>query len=230
MVQDMENGLGWRQSLGRRKTWLIGTTALVLLLMALQPILAIPFVFLFLWLAREKLSSIGLVRMPGVVKILAAGVAFAVAMQIINRLAILPLLATAIPDQGSAAAAFGLVPGAWDVWALFVGIAIVSAGFGEELSARGYALTMVARLIGAGQRAQWIAMAIVAIIFGLAHFYQGALGTAHAIWMGFALGAFYLTTRSLWMAIVGHAVYNIATATLIVSGAMAALEHRLGWI
>ncbi|MEM8696978.1 MAG: type II CAAX endopeptidase family protein [Pseudomonadota bacterium] len=221
---------GWRGKLGRSVAWLIGTTLLILLLMALQPLFAIPFVFLFLWLAREKVAAIGLVRAPGLFAVLLAGFGFALAMQIVNRLALIPLLAVFLPDQGASAADIGLVPGAWDVWALFVVIAIFSAGFGEELSARGYALTMVTRLLGDGRGARWIAMSVVAVIFGLGHFYQGALGTAHAIWMGFALGTLYLLSRSLWTAIVGHALYNIFTATLIVSGAMAALERSLGWI
>ncbi len=227
-ISDQPHGL--RKKLSRNKFWLIGTTLLILLLMALQPLIAIPFVFLLLWIAREKVSVIGLTSVSRPIWIIVSGICFALFMQIFNRLALIPLLAAFLPDGGVGAADIGLVPGAWNIWAIFVVVAIFSAGFGEELSARGYALNMLARLFGDTRHARWIAMLVVAVIFGLAHFYQGILGTAHAIWMGIALGAFYLLSRSLWTVIVGHAVYNILTATLIVSGGLNVLERYLSWI
>ncbi len=210
----------WRHRLGRNPVWRIASTLWVLALMVLQPLLAIPFVFLFLWLSGLGPRTLGLGAPPSRLSAIGLGLIAALILQGINRLAVLPALAVIVPNPDTAASTLGLAPGAWDMLLIFIPIAIVSAGFGEELAARGYALNTFARMMGDTVPARWIAMGLVAVLFGLAHFYQGPLGTAHAIWMGLCLGGLYLAHRSLWTAITAHAAYNICTAVLIVSGAL----------
>lgn len=218
---------GWRRRLGAHPAWIVISVILVLGLMTLQPLLAIPFVFLFLWLSGATLKDLRL--RPFRARDLLVGVAVAAALQLINRLALLPLLAEFLPAAPSTAAAMGLVPGAWTAFLVFAPIALISAGFGEELAARGYAMTRLSALFGDGVAARWAMMVLVAVVFGLAHFYQGALGTAHAVAMGVALGALTLIRGSLWASIAAHGIYNVLTALLIVSGGLELLKRLAPW-
>lgn len=215
----------WRKRLGRNPAWICATVLLTLALMALQPLLALPFVALFAWLSGVTLRDLHLRPFRGADVLL--GVAAAIGLQIVNRFAVLPLLAQVTPDAGGGAASVGLVPGAWDAFLIFAPIAVISAGFGEELAARGYAMTRLSVLFGGGAASRWSAMAVVAVIFGLAHFYQGPLGTAHAVFMGFALGALTLTRSSLWTSIAAHGSYNLLTALLIVTGGLETLHQTV---
>lgn len=215
----------WRQRLGRNSAWITGSVLITLALMALQPLLALPFIALFAWLSGLSLKDLRL--RPFRLSHILLGVLAAFLLQAINRLAVLPLLAQILPDTSAAAASIGLVPGAWQVFWVFVPIAIISAGFGEELAARGFAMTRIATLFGDTRSARWLAMLVVAVIFGLAHFYQGPLGTAHAVWMGLALGTLTLSSGSLWVSIVAHGCYNVLTALFIVSGGLQALHQAL---
>ncbi len=217
----------WRQRLGRNPLWIVISVILALGLMTLQPLIAIPFVLLFVWLSAQTASDLRL--RPFKVSHLLVGLGIAIGLQVINRFVVLPLLALFIPDPSTAAASIGLVPGAWQVFLIFVPIAVISAGFGEELAARGYAMTRLAHLFGDTTKARWIAMLLVAVVFGLAHFYQGPLGTAHAVWMGLAFGSLTLLHGSLWASIAAHGAYNVLTALLIVSGGLEALHRAVPW-
>ncbi len=217
----------WRTRLGRNPVWIAISVLLTLALMAVQPLFAIPVVFLFLWLSGAGLPDIRL--RPFRLSDIVTGLAAAVVLQVVNRLAILPVLAQSLPVPPSSAEALGLVPGAWSMLLIFAPIAMISAGFGEELAARGYAMTRLSKLFGGGAAARWTAMIFVAVVFGAAHFYQGMLGAAHAVWMGMALGALTLSRGSLWASITAHGVYNLLTGLLIVSGAIEALERAAPW-
>jgi membrane protease YdiL (CAAX protease family) len=218
----------WRRRLGRHPAWIALSVVLALGLMTLQPLLALPFIVLFAWLSG--LSARDLRLRPFRLSHVVLGVLAAIGLQIVNRFLILPLLALWLPEgASSAAASVGLVPGAWQAFLIFAPIAVVSAGFGEELAARGYAMTRLACLFGDTRTARWLAMVLVALLFGLAHFYQGPLGTAHAIWMGLALGALTLLRGSLWVSIAAHGSYNLLTALLIVSGALDVLHRTIPW-
>lgn len=217
----------WRTRLGRNPLWIVLSVILALGLMVLQPLFAAPFILLFVWLSGLGFTDLRL--RPFRLSHVFMGVAAAVALQLLNRFAVLPLLAEIIPASTGGAAGLGLVPGAWQAFLVFAPIAVISAGFGEELAARGYAMTRLAALMGDTPPARWGAMALVAVLFGLAHFHQGPLGMAHAVWMGFALGALTLVRGSLWISITAHGAYNLLTALLIVSGALEGLDRAVPW-
>lgn len=90
------------------------------------------------------------------------------------------------------------------------GVYVVSS-FGEEVIYRGFLITRLAE-IGAGSKAaSWNAVAISALIFGLAHFSWGIVGIVQTAFMGLALGiAYLLTTRNLNVLILAHAWMDTA--------------------
>ena len=83
----------------------------------------------------------------------------------------------------------------------------VLAGFTEEILFRGILLRLIEGWVGT-----WWALAITSFLFGISH-----LGNAHAtvfgavaiaLEAGILLGACYLLTRRLWLAIGVHAAWN----------------------
>lgn len=86
----------------------------------------------------------------------------------------------------------------------FVLLALL-AGFGEEVTFRGYALAVLAEQFGGG----WGAAAITSTVFGLLHAYQGALGMTRAALLGFALAASVLVSGSLWPCICAHVALDL---------------------
>jgi hypothetical protein len=80
------------------------------------------------------------------------------------------------------------------------------SSFGEEVVYRGFLMTRIAET-GHSTRMAWgVAVAISAIVFGLAHFGWGIVGIVQTTFMGVALGAAYLwVKRRLWVLILAHA-------------------------
>lgn len=81
--------------------------------------------------------------------------------------------------------------------------ASLTAGFCEELLFRGFLIWVLQPLVGLG-----LAAALSALLFGAAHAYQGPAGVIRTGLFGLVFTAIVLLTRSLWPAIVLHAVVD----------------------
>lgn len=102
-------------------------------------------------------------------------------------------------------------PGDFADWAEIIFLTGVYAGFFEEVLIRGIVLRWLEELTGS-----WIALAISALLFGFLHagndnatFFSSLAITIEA---GILLGAAYMLTRSLWLAIGLHAGWNVVQA------------------
>ena len=79
------------------------------------------------------------------------------------------------------------------------------AAFGEEIGYRGYLVNRAADAGGRSKFAYWIAVFLVAILFGYGHFYKGPAGIIDSGMAGLILGAAYLLShRNLWVCILAH--------------------------
>jgi membrane protease YdiL (CAAX protease family) len=79
------------------------------------------------------------------------------------------------------------------------------AVFGEEIGYRGYLLTRAADIGGRSKSAYWIAVLVVAVLFGYGHYYKGPSGIVDSGMAGLILGAAYvLSGRNLWVCILAH--------------------------
>ncbi|HKN66918.1 MAG TPA: type II CAAX endopeptidase family protein [Gemmatimonadaceae bacterium] len=85
----------------------------------------------------------------------------------------------------------------------------MTAGFCEELLYRGYLPWFFAPWLGSVG-----AMALVVILFGIGHAYQGRAGTVRATLAGAFLAALVLVTGSLIPAMIVHALIDIGSGTL----------------
>jgi len=84
----------------------------------------------------------------------------------------------------------------------FFGVSL-TAGFCEELLFRGFLIWVLQPLVGL-----WLAALLSALLFGAAHAYQGLAGIVRTGLLGLVFTAIVLMTRSLWPAIVLHAVVD----------------------
>jgi uncharacterized protein len=90
---------------------------------------------------------------------------------------------------------------------LNVALMWITAGFLEELLWRGYLMNRLIDLQGRGTKLAWvIALIGSAIIFGLAHLFQGPVGMFRTGAIGLVFGLAYLAVgRNLWPLILSHA-------------------------
>jgi len=99
---------------------------------------------------------------------------------------------------------------------LYLGFLVLWAGLGEELFYRGYVQSAVRRRRGPG-----LAIVVAAFLFAIRHYTQMGLLWPHYPWaaatawvaigflFGLVLGYVYERTRSLWMPVVIHYLFNI---------------------
>jgi membrane protease YdiL (CAAX protease family) len=86
----------------------------------------------------------------------------------------------------------------------------VAAGVGEEIAYRGYAILMLAPLIGVGGAA-----VLTSLVFGALHGYQGWLGTVRTAAMGGFLAWGFIASGSLWPAIVAHTAIDLLAGIVL---------------
>lgn len=105
--------------------------------------------------------------------------------------------------------AFSNVEGNLGMLLWFLVIAWLPAAFGEEAVFRGFVLESLGAGLGAGRLAEFTALALQAVIFGLAHSYQGISGVLITGLLGLLLGFGYLALgKNLWPCVFAHGVVN----------------------
>ena len=87
-------------------------------------------------------------------------------------------------------------------WGLLVSLC---AGLFEEIGYRGYLIPYCRFWLP-----EWPALIVAALLFGLAHLYQGAAGIAMTAFLGLAFGFIYMETGSLALPILLHAAVDIS--------------------
>ncbi|MBI4521633.1 MAG: CPBP family intramembrane metalloprotease [Gemmatimonadetes bacterium] len=87
----------------------------------------------------------------------------------------------------------------------------LSAGFGEELAYRGYAIPILEAATGS----LWPAVAISSIAFGIVHAYQGPFGVVRTTLLGFLLGLPVALTGNVWPAILAHTALDVVNGVVL---------------
>jgi membrane protease YdiL (CAAX protease family) len=105
-------------------------------------------------------------------------------------------------------------PAVWILpFSLFVGIH-------EEVLFRGFFLSRMRAV----SRSSAVAIIVTSLIFGLLHFYQGLLGIFQTTMIGLFLAIVVTYSRTLWPAIIAHAVFD-ATNLLIMPWVLRAVKE-----
>lgn len=84
----------------------------------------------------------------------------------------------------------------------FVGVSI-TAGIVEEIVYRGFVIWYLGHFMPL-----WAAVIVSAMVFGLAHGYQGASGVLRVSLIGLAFGVYYVVTGSIWLPILAHVLLD----------------------
>ena len=87
---------------------------------------------------------------------------------------------------------------------LFAGLALC-AGFAEEVTYRGYAVSALMMATGS----PFFALLSTSTAFGVLHAYQGKLGVVRTGLVGFLMGAVFIHTGSLWPPMIAHALIDL---------------------
>ena len=83
---------------------------------------------------------------------------------------------------------------------LWLALVWTFAAFGEEIGYRGYLLNRAAEVVS-----PWIAVVVVAVLFGFGHYYKGPAGIVDSGMAGLILGlAYVLSGHNLWVCILAH--------------------------
>lgn len=94
-------------------------------------------------------------------------------------------------------------------WFVFSAIA---AGISEEIVFRGFALHLLSAIF---PFVPPYGLAVAAgILFGLAHYYQGARGVAKTALIGVLFGLLFLGTESLFLCVLLHTFFDLSSAFL----------------
>lgn len=100
-------------------------------------------------------------------------------------------------------------------------ISWTTAAFGEEVLFRGFLQSRLQALLGARRGAGVIAVGAQAVVFGLAHAYQGPTGVLIAAAIGLVFGLILLRVRTLWPVIVAHGLIDTVSMLALYAGARA---------
>ena len=91
----------------------------------------------------------------------------------------------------------------------FTGLS-VTAGIVEEIVYRGFLLWFLSMIMPL-----WAAVIVSSVLFGLGHSYQGPSGALRTGLVGLVFAVFYVITGSIWLPIIGHALFDILQGRLI---------------
>lgn len=209
----------------RENKWLIIAElviALLITILGLQdflPLSPTPFLLLLgwlsLWLRGIGWRSVGLKRPARWFHALLMGIAVGVVFQLFSLYLLEPLIVK-VTGQPINLSQFVQIKG--NVFALVVFLLLIwtLAAFGEEMVYRGYLMNRVAELAGGSKGAWAVSLAVISVLFGVTHLYQGISGVITVIAAALAYGGLYLSSqRNLWAPIIAHGVYDTVACFLI---------------
>ena len=182
-------------------------------------------VILVLWLLwrGERLSQFGLIFPRKFLLYLVLGLALAIVGNVVDtivRSVSTPLIVSLTgANPHLDAETFAAIKGNLPLYLEIVPCVWLFAAFGEEFLFRGYLMTRLAQIFGEGKAAWGIAIIGQAILFGLAHWYQGLVGMVPiglgALVTGIACVAW---GRNLWPAILAHGLIDTLGFTMLYQG------------
>ena len=183
-----------------------------------QTLFIVPFIWITLRLQRERWSSIGFSVPPGLIKLVGAGIAAGILMELFAVYVTTPRISAFFgvePDYSD----FSALQGNLQLLVIFIALSWVIAAFGEEICFRGFLMKRIAQVFGEGRWAWVTALAASSVLFGWGHTEQGVSGWVQEGLSGFLLGVlFLLARRNLVVPIIAHGVSNTLAFVLIYFG------------
>lgn len=161
--------------------------------------------------SRTPLNELGFSRPKSWIGVLAAGVLAGVALKLVMKAVVMPLLGADPVNQAYHVLAHNpaALPGA--VFSMILG-----AGFGEETTFRGFGFERLGKLIGTRPAAKAVAVLVTAAWFAAGHYAnQGLAGVEQAAVTGLVFGTMFALTGRLWLSMIAHAAFDLTALALI---------------
>ncbi|RMH30507.1 MAG: CPBP family intramembrane metalloprotease [Planctomycetota bacterium] len=159
-------------------------------------------------LTGRGVGSLGLARPKSLWKTAVAGAVAGVAILVVVFIGVGQALAWAFDAQADLSA-FESLPGNPALLAQLLVISWTTAAFGEEIVFRGFLIDRLTRLFGKGRGGVAAAVGVQAVLFGVGHAYQGAVGMILTGAVGLAMAAaFLIVKRNLWVVILAHGLID----------------------
>jgi membrane protease YdiL (CAAX protease family) len=183
----------------------------------------VPILFLLGWISLRLRDggwkAAGLTRPSSWWRTVALAVGAAAVLQLGSELVVGPLASRIWPGPQDVSQVVGSAALGWKQALTTLLIVWTFAAFGEELSYRGYLLTRAADVVGRSNAAYVVAMILVAVLFGFAHYYKGPAGVVDSTYSGLVLGCAYLLSgRNLWAAILAHGISDTFAVLALFTG------------
>ena len=173
------------------------------------------YVLVVLWSRGWNWSWLGLVRPGSWRRLFWQAAGLAILIFIIGDIIITPLIEKAV-DQKIDLSTLDGMRGNFIYYIVFILFMWVVAAFGEEFIYRGFLIERIGSVFGGSKIAIWLMVLLSALLFGLAHRYQGIVGMITTGMIGFTFGAiFLLSKKRLWLTIITHGLYDVIGITLI---------------
>ncbi len=180
---------------------------------------AIP--LLWAWRSRTSLADLGLVRPRSWPATIALGIVGGIVLKLVMKSVVMPLLGA--PPQN---AAFHVLEGNTAMLPAMLVAVTLGAGFGEELTYRGFLFERMRRLLGDSARTRAISVVVTSILFALVHLpEQGLPGAEQALIVGLAMAGLYARSNQLWLPVIVHAMFDVTAVFIIYFGLETRLAH-----
>lgn len=171
------------------------------------------------WLLRRSRSgwtSIGLHSSSSLIRGVLATLGCLVAAYVAAGIAALVSRELGLPAINTSS--YGDLPGNPSRLALLLLVAWTTAAFGEELLFRGFILERLKSAFAHVQASSIIAVLGQALLFGLAHGFQGPTGMLVSATVGLVFGVARIRGWSLWPLIVAHGLIDTIGLIALYSG------------
>ena len=191
----------------------VGILAMLTILAGNLVFIPLSALLVLIWAARSGTpwADLGFTRPASWIRTVAGGVALGVALKLVMKALVMPLLGAPALNQayqhlvGNTAALPGMLL-----------VVTVGAGFGEETVFRGYLFERFGKLLGSGQGPRGLIIVLTSVLFGLAHLVeQGVPGAQQGMIVGLVFGTIFAATRRIWMLMVAHAAFDITAVAII---------------
>lgn len=168
------------------------------------------------WAKKWDWNYFGLTK-PNWINSIISGILYAIGIFVLVDIMIQPIFEHLFGEIDLQA--FDEIKGNFISYVIFILFMWIVAGFGEEFLFRGYIVKRLAIIFGNTNKSWFIAVTITAVIFGLAHIYQGPSGVVTTGIIGFIMGMIFFRHRqNLSIAMFTHGFYDMIGITLLYFG------------
>jgi membrane protease YdiL (CAAX protease family) len=177
--------------------------ALVLLDVLLPAVLLVAVAGVSLAIRRQRPSTLGFHRPPHAWRLVAQMALFAVVWTLLNVALIIPVT-NHLSGTRQDLSAFADLQGDVALLVVYLTASWLLAALCEETAFRGYLLTRLTEVLGAGRSRTAVAVLVSSLLFGLLHTEQGVVGVVAAMLAGVVLSVLRLRCRTLWAPVLAH--------------------------